>query len=411
MLDGAFGAGTGRVLLTAAESVAIEVVEDTNGNLVVAGTITEASGDIQVAVWRLLPSGALDNSFGSGGTTAIDVSVATPDGDSVVAVAIDASGRILVTGTADGTMGDRDIYVARFFTSGLVDTNFGTAGTGVIYAGNDDAMPHDDTAANLIIGPGNSIQVIGNSRETGTTMVGELATWRFLSTGLLDPNFATDGLFLSGANGDRGAALLNDLSGASYLIGSRAGALTIWRLDPDGVIDTTFAASGISTITAPAGSLAPLDSKIYDNISFVVVGQRAETGNADRFFATRVFIDGTLETAFGNNGFLNFTSFSGNSGANSVSVAGSGQVIVAGDTTLRDAVTSVDSPAGALWLITAAGAFDPNFAGTGVAHLSGLNDDATSAQSVIVDSNNQLVVAGSVDIGSGTANAAVWRTP
>ncbi len=411
VLDGAFGAGSGRILLSANESEAVEIVEDANGNLVIAGTIIDGAGDMQVAVWRLLPNGDLDGSFGTGGTTIIDVSTASPDQDSVVGMAIDGAGKIVVAGTADGTGGDRDIFVARLFSDGLIDLGFGSGGDGVVYAGNDATMLHDDTAADLIIGIGGSIQVIGNSRISGTTDIGELASWRFLNVGLIDNSFASGGLFLSGTNGDRGAAVLNDLSGLSYLIGSRGGSLTIWRLLATGALDAGFSAGGISTIPAPAGSLVPFAATVYDNISFMVVGRRTESGITDRFFATRLFIDGTLETAFGVGGFLSFASFTGDSGANSLSVAPSGQVITAGVTTLRDATTAANSPAGAMWLITAAGFFDPILAGGGVAHLSSANDSGTTARSVTVDSLNRLVVAGSVDLGTGTSTAVVWRTP
>jgi len=172
-LDGMFGGGNGRVILSAAESEAVFILEDGSGNLLVAGRIVEASGNTLVAVWRLLENGDFDTTFGSGGVATLDISAASPDDDRVCDVTIDGADRIVVAGTTDGAAGDRDIYVARLLQNGNPDATFGTGG-GVLTAGNDGTADHDDVAAELVVDPTGRIVVAGTSRATGAMLGGEV---------------------------------------------------------------------------------------------------------------------------------------------------------------------------------------------------------------------------------------------
>src|ERR1700693_3967203 len=98
-----------------------------NGEIVAAG-IPQAcvngtySNFVQVA--RVKTNGTLDTSFGSGGFTATSAITSTPYDDSgpqVVALAVEANGSILVASSYFDLM-------ARFTSTGQLDTAFGTAG-------------------------------------------------------------------------------------------------------------------------------------------------------------------------------------------------------------------------------------------------------------------------------------------
>jgi uncharacterized delta-60 repeat protein len=97
------------------------------GNL--EDAVTLPSGDILLAgstgLARLLPSGKLDPSFGSGGS-------ATAPGvgsvDSAAVVAVQPDGDIIYAGAASSPDGGTEWEVARFTASGTLDTSFGTGG-------------------------------------------------------------------------------------------------------------------------------------------------------------------------------------------------------------------------------------------------------------------------------------------
>ncbi len=408
-LDGNFGLGTGRVFLTAAVSTASAVVEDTNGNLVVAGRAIDAQGDTLVMVWRLLPNGEFDTSFGFGGVNSLDPSNGMPGSNDVAAMAIDGAGRIVIAGTV-ATATDTDIFVARFLDDGNLDQTFGVT-TGFAFAGNDLLADHDDTATGLAIDDAGRILVTGQSQPVGSVDPGEIATWRFLTIGLEDAAFAGGGPFLTGGIEDRAGSLLVDSTGASIIVGSRGDDLAMWLLDPDGELETGFGTDGLATVSDPGASLQPIDLKIYNSLSVVITGRRSVTGEDDRMFVTRVFGDGVLDTSFGDNGFLTFASISGNSFGSSIAVSNFGQIVVTGDTTLVDATTSDESTAGALWLLTPSGLLDPSLAGVGVVHLSDANDVLTEGHSILIDSVNRIVISGRVDPGNGEPHALVWRIP
>ncbi len=410
-LDGNFGGGMGRVVLAAGVSAAVTVVEDSVGNLVVAGTIVDTLNDVQIAVWRLLPNGDFDPSFGIGGLSLFDASMATPDSDSVCGLIIDATGRIVVAGTTDGTGGDRDIFVARLLSNGAIDVTFGVSG-GIAYAGNDVIASHDDVAVGLRVDSIGGVIVVGQTSLAGSTTPRELAAWKFLSIGLLDSGFANSGLFRSGGMDDHAGSILIDSTGAALLVGGRGPDLALWLLTPGGVLEPTFASGGVATVSGGGASLRPNSAAIYGGAALLVVGRRSVPGEQDRLFATRLsLIDGSLDSGFGGNGFLTFASLSGNSAGHSAAVAGGGQIVIAGDSTLTDPVAATTSATGAMWLLAPTGFLDTSLGGLGVVHLSDAADHSTGAQSILIDSMNHLVIAGSVGLSAVSENAVVWRLP
>src|SRR5689334_15849992 len=74
--------------------------------------------------------GDLDPSFGSNGVVYTNPG---PGYDTAAGIAVDASGRTVVVGTAGGTYGD--VFVARFLASGAPDTGFGTNGVKLVDLG------------------------------------------------------------------------------------------------------------------------------------------------------------------------------------------------------------------------------------------------------------------------------------
>ena len=115
-LDGSFGSG-GLVTFgfaSGADAYARTIAVDGSGRIVVAGE----SGSL-LAVARLLPSGGLDSTFGSGGkATFLAISRASTYG-----MAIDQSSRPILVGGLDALA-----YIARLTTTGTLDTSFAGKG-------------------------------------------------------------------------------------------------------------------------------------------------------------------------------------------------------------------------------------------------------------------------------------------
>ncbi|MBK6370191.1 MAG: hypothetical protein IPF64_10315, partial [Flavobacteriales bacterium] len=75
---------------------------------------------------RLTTNGVLDPTFGVGGVVALNTASTTY---SAAAMLRSSDGKILITGTTGGTFSpDRELFVARYSSDGVLDPVFGTAG-------------------------------------------------------------------------------------------------------------------------------------------------------------------------------------------------------------------------------------------------------------------------------------------
>lgn len=124
-------------------------VNPSDGSVVVAGyQFSQPSFPTNTAVLtRLNADGTLDTGFGSGGGVVADFLGSA----SINAIAFDSNQNIVVTGVdSSGT------FIARFSSSGTLDTSFG--GTGVVHVGD-----FTDSPAAIAIGPGDEIAVGGTA--------------------------------------------------------------------------------------------------------------------------------------------------------------------------------------------------------------------------------------------------------
>ncbi|MBM4243043.1 MAG: hypothetical protein FJ148_04415, partial [Deltaproteobacteria bacterium] len=117
--DTGFGARARDALRAAGRERALAVTVVTDGGLVVGGS-TRVDGDERAFLARLLPDGRIDPSFGDGGRTVLD---GVGRDASVLALASDARGRIVVAGRGGG-----GAFAARLAPSGTLDRSFARDG-------------------------------------------------------------------------------------------------------------------------------------------------------------------------------------------------------------------------------------------------------------------------------------------
>ncbi len=154
---------------------------DSQGRILIAGT--EQFGSVfQFKVIRLLPNGQPDTSFDGDG-------IATPgnftslNNDVAEAMAIDATGRIVMAGSAKFSATDTDFAVLRLTSNGALDTSFATGGKLTIAF--DLAGVGFDGATALAL-RADQIYLAGYATDGSTTRIG-LA--KVLPAGTLDGNF------------------------------------------------------------------------------------------------------------------------------------------------------------------------------------------------------------------------------
>jgi uncharacterized delta-60 repeat protein len=117
--------GDGRVTLPGGGSASAVLVQP-DRNIVVAGN---AMGSGVMTVTRLTPTGALDLTFGAGGTASIDFGSTA---DLAAGAALQPNGKIVVAGY---TQASEDVAVARLNANGSPDATFGVAGKATVEFG------------------------------------------------------------------------------------------------------------------------------------------------------------------------------------------------------------------------------------------------------------------------------------
>jgi uncharacterized delta-60 repeat protein len=175
-IDSTYGIGGATFLDYGAGQESVYGVRiDGSGRAVVAGLVFVGSSFGQFALARFTTSGLPDNTFDGDGklTTSFGAQTSAASTD----LAIDGSGRIVVTGTSIDQTG-LAIVVARYNASGSLDTTFDGDGKRKIQNGN--------TVSNVVRIQGTKI-LIGGGTSTGANV------WRLNTNGSLDSGFGFQG--------------------------------------------------------------------------------------------------------------------------------------------------------------------------------------------------------------------------
>jgi uncharacterized delta-60 repeat protein len=211
--------------------------------------------------------------------------------------------------------------------------------------------------------------------------------------------------------------------------------MAIWRYQPDGTLDTSFASgNGFLTFnpggTGAAGASNATKTDIASAVTItstdqvVVAGRSKNSAGGSELTLWRYNTDGTLDTTFGTNGVVffqhNSTGAAGavnatkQDGVASLFVDSSGNYLIAGDS-----VNSTGGQEPVLWRYTPTGSLDTTFgSGTGfvifehnVASLSGASSATKSdyLSQTAQSADGGYVLAGAAG-GSGVTVTAFWKT-
>ncbi|MQA74191.1 MAG: hypothetical protein GEU88_07620 [Solirubrobacterales bacterium] len=227
MLTTGFGAGD-----AAASGLALQ----SDGRIVVAGTVEQTSGQADLALARYNPDGSLDPSFSADGLVTTDLG----SDETATTLAIQADGRIIVAGSSGG-----DFAILRYSADGSLDPSFGGDGAvGVDFGGTDGAADVTLQADGKIVAVGET----GRFQPCCGTSHGRFALARLNPHGSLDSSFSGDGRVMTDPGGDVGAsAVALQADGKLVAAGAEAGLgedLLVARYDPDGKLDRSFAGDG-----------------------------------------------------------------------------------------------------------------------------------------------------------------------
>jgi uncharacterized delta-60 repeat protein len=227
-----------------------------------------------------------------------------------------------------------------------------------------------------------------------------LAVARFLSYGVPDPSFGTQGLVTLPMTTTPQRSVAHDLvlqpDGKIVVVGTVIGVrdndLVVARFHTDGRLDRSFAANGIALIDVAEGDDSGT-AVAFDPSDRIVVGGSAQIGGRSQFLAASLTINGQLDRRFGDAG-LALVDFGRHAFAYDLLIQPEGEVLLAGRADPEQAGFGTQV---ALARLTAAGIPDTRFDRDGKTTNGTTDDD--SGKRVALQAE-KIVVSGS---GAGTA--------
>ena len=349
---------------------------------------------------RLLAAGDLDPTFGTGGHVRTDLGTAY---DTAYDVATQPDGKILV-----GGWGGHRLVVARYLPDGSPDYAFGGGG-GVV------KLPSATGNTNASGPAAMALQPDGKVLLAGTTLGSNwaLTVYRLNPTGSLDTTFGTNGS-VTLPSAYRAEALLPLPGGGFALAGTANGPdVFVARFTPGGAPDPTFGpggADGDGIVTTDFGYT-------YNEVATGIVaqgdGKLVVAGHANRgatsldppgILLARYNPDGSLDPTFGAGG--KFTPPPANPASawgeeiHALALLPDGRLLAGGNAGTSDF---------GLFRFTADGAFDPTFAGGGRV-VTRVHPSNEFASALAVRSDGRIYLAGSANT-SGFKYAVARYTP
>ena len=277
-LDTSFNPGTGTV------GSVYFVLEQANGQILIAGDFTSYNGVAQSGIARLNADGTLDPTYAVG---------TGADGKAVFAFGGQVDGKLILGGRFTTFNGVPRTGVVRLNADGSVDTTF-DPGTGVTgNSGNGTNGVYD-----VVVQPDGRILLGGYfNAYNGTQSPGIV---RVNTDGSLDTGFAV-GNGVARGNFAQTLALQTDgriIVGGNFIRFGNAAAPGIARLNADGSIDTTFNAGA-----GAAGRTDVVYAAVVQGDGKVVVGGDFGTFNGVTTDGiVRLNTDGSVDTTFNTNG-------------------------------------------------------------------------------------------------------------
>jgi len=292
-LDTSFnGDGRQTVDFGGAMDRAYSVSVQADGKIVVAGGSSN-----NFALARLNVDGSLDTSFDSDGRVTTDFSGRFDEGREV---AIQADGKIVVSGRALSPDSNYDLAVVRYNINGSLDTSFDLDGKATVNR-------NGEVGVNIGYGmvlQGNGKILVTSEVFNATNEMRDFSVVRLNANGSLDTSFDGDGRLSTGFGAGFSARpydIASQPDGKFVLAGYAVdrmdnSSFALARYNNNGSLDTSFSGDGLMTVDLGSGAEVAYSVAIQPDGNIVAGGYsfNASTGKSD-FSLIRV-TDGGLAT-------------------------------------------------------------------------------------------------------------------
>lgn len=235
------------------------------GSILVAAR-SSGDGTSLALILKLNTTGTRDTSFGTQG---VAVYPGTKGNDGFRDLALQADGKILVSGYTNTDAGF-EVLTARYTADGALDPSFGTNGS-VRFDGG-----HKNAGVRGIVIQEDGKIVVSGSTSNGADL--DVLVLRYTADGSLDPEFGTEGVVIydSGTGNDNGRRMALQQGGKIVVVGNTHNGTDydalVLRYDADGVTDSDFGETGVAAYNLGQGDDWGEAVAIQRDQNMVVVG-------------------------------------------------------------------------------------------------------------------------------------------
>ena len=324
-------------------------------------------------------SGTLDVTFGTDGVVNTAVHSNYNMAETTV---VQADGKILVAGSA-GTPSSYQMAVARYNPDGSLDTSFAEDGTLRFQVGTLKSFVMDmaqQTDGKILLGG-----------RTWDNVSGDFALVRLNEDGSFDDTFGTNGVALvetAESEASEAITLLDD--GKILMVGYKNDDFAVAKFNTDGSLDTTFGVDGWSVV--PFGDLASYadDVAVQTDGKIVIAGFALNGDNRFQIAATRLNIDGSVDSSFGTNGNILFNVGDWNDFGEGVVIQNDGKILIGG----HKWISNIDQRHDLfVTRLNTDGSLDSSYGNNGVA-TARLVDGANYSNELVLQADGKPILAG-----------------
>ncbi|HSI96502.1 MAG: hypothetical protein ACAH09_13185 [Methylophilaceae bacterium] len=300
-----------------------EIIMQADGKILVGGfTGLFNAGENDFAVVRYNSDGSLDTTFGNDGKVVTEFGAL---GGSGAGIAVQADGKILMTGYADVFFSGEDFGLARYNIDGTLDATFGNNGKVTTDFGT--SMDRGSSILELANG-----KILVGGYATNASGNTDFALAQYNSDGTLDSSFDGDGKVVTdfGSSFDKSYSVVQQSDGKILLAGSiNNDDFAIARYNSDGSLDTSFDQDGLLTTDFFSWSDLSYDITLQADGKILVTGA-ASTGLEHVIALVRYNTDGSLDSSFGGDGKVVTDVGTYYGAGRSVTVQSDGKILVGG---------------------------------------------------------------------------------
>ncbi|HPA18765.1 MAG TPA: choice-of-anchor D domain-containing protein [Verrucomicrobiae bacterium] len=320
------GTGTVTTAVGPADDMSYSLAVQPDGKILMTGYASR-SADVgaiyDVALVRYNADGSLDTNFNGTGKVITTMGIGRSMGNGV---AVQADGKILIGGEAfDGT---NHFAVARYHTNGVMDTTFGTNGNGKVIT---HVGTVEDYGQCVAVQSDGKIVVAGFAKNVADYDFGAV---RYLTNGVLDTSFSTDGKVTTAFSGDDRANSVALQTDGKIVVAGYAGSggydFAVARYTTGGNPDSAFG-SGTGKVSTPIRTGADYGKAVaVQSDGKILVAGTTYTGTNDDIAVVRYATAGALDTTFGTGGKVVTPVGTGDDSGESIALQSDGKILVAG---------------------------------------------------------------------------------